>query len=284
MTNCQSKAGLRTGMSLVELLVGITLNSMLALMLAGMTLAVGNGWEHTTGLDDATQQARVTIERIKYMVSQAGVYQLAGQPPVDGIAVVERASGAYRFPEILVIWSGGRNGGMVNNGVVTRLPTINELVVYAPQYDDPTRLVEIVDTTNTNNIDFVAASFGTTILSLVSATQSNKALLCDRIHKTPMPVVVGSSSNAGNVRFECLESPTNSALSGVTPGSAAWYGLVWSQGVVSGDCGLRQTAVRIELQVEQRPVGTLTNAQRGTPVNSALPFIGSTNYRYVYRP
>ena len=270
-------------MSLVELLIGMALNSMLALVLAGMTIAVSSGWEHTTGLDDATQQARVTVERIKYMVSQAGVYQLAGQSPVDGIAVVERASGSYRFPEILVVWSGGRTGGMVNNGVLTRLPVINELVIYAPQYDDPTRLVEIIDLNNTNTIDFTSASFGTTILSIVAATQSSKTLLCDRVHTT-MPVVVGSSTAAGNVRFECRESPTNAALNGVSPGSATWYSLVWSQGVVTSDSGLRQTAVRIELQLEQRPISTITNTQRGTPITSALPFIGSASYRYVYHP
>lgn len=270
-------------MSLVELIIGMTLNSMLALVLAGMTLAVGSGWEHTTGLDDATQQARASIDRIKYMVSQAGVYQMSGQPTVEGIAVVERASGSYRFPEVLVVWSGGRNGGMVNAGVLNRLPRVNELVIYAPQHDDPTRLVEIVSPNDTSNIDFTASNFSTTVLSIVGATQSDKTVLCDRIHTSTMPAILGSSTSVGNVRFDSRKSPTDVELSGISAGSSAWFALVWAQGLASSDSGLRQNNVRIELQLEQRPISTNTvNGAR--PSTASIPFIGSASYRYVYRP
>ena len=79
----------RQAFTLLELMIGMMLTTMLAFMLAGMIVAVGLGWDHCAGLDSGCQQARVSIDRIQYMISQAGTYQLAGQRTVLGLAIVD---------------------------------------------------------------------------------------------------------------------------------------------------------------------------------------------------
>lgn len=268
---------LRRGFTLVDLLMGMMITTMMCAMMAGVMFAANAAWDHTTGSEDAAQQARAGIDRIKYMVSQAGVYKLAGQPTVPGIAVVNRTVDSVPYPEILVLWTGGQNGGMAASGVQTRLPLVNELVIYAPQSGDPSRLVEITSALS-SSIDFTASTFTAAILAIVDSTTNNRTLLSDRVHISDLPS--RSAKIAGCIFFEAFESPTAAALQGVSPGSAAWNALTWSQGVYTSSSGLRQVTVRMELQFNLRansPNGSLTSTV-------AFPFTGSASYRYVYTP
>lgn len=276
--------GARRGFLLAELLMAMTITAMLSVVLGTMILAVNEGWQYTNGLDAATQQARISMDRIRYMVSQAGVYQLAGQPPVLGVATVSRTCGTYQLSEVLVVWSGGQTGGLASYGVQARLPLISELVIYAPQYDNPSRLIEITSPSNNSSIDFGSATFGTTILGLISSTSTSKVLLSNQIATSVMPYQVGSSSTAGNVRFEVFQTPSATDLQGVTVGSAQWNALHWAQGVYCSTSGLRQANVRIEFELwTQAP--TNSNITIGATTGAvSTPYIGGTSYTYAYTP
>lgn len=270
----------RSGFTLVELLVSLTLTTMLSFVLGAMILAAHDGWEYSDGLSEAHKQTRISLERIKYMVSQAGQYQLAGQPTTLGVAVVEQTYGTVKAPEILVVWSGGRTGGMAALGVQSRLPTVNELMIYSPDPADPSHLVEIINPSDASTLDFRAANFALRVLAILKSSSIQKTLLCDRVRTSTLYSSGKQKPVAGNVRFENLDSPTDAELSGIAAGSPEWFDLVWAQGIVSSSSGMRQTSIRMEFQIEPRrqPLDT------SNVTTVAIPFFGSASYRYVYQP
>ena len=276
-----SSARRRTaGLTLVELLIAATITTMLSVALSGLVLAVQAAWEHTRGTEDSAIQARVAFERIKYMVSHAGVYQVAGQPAALGIGVVEHSwFGVVMLPDILVVWSGGRQGGMAEQGVLQRLPAINELVIYSWDPGAPRHLVEITAPSNTNSIDFSSGNFASTILSLIESSNVEFTLISDRIRRSDLPGA-GGLDEAGNIRFELVQTPSDDELAGVVPGSETWKALKWCQGIVSLNSGMRHAHLRMEIQIE--PYETESSSVPATV--AAIPFFGSASYRYVYQP
>jgi hypothetical protein len=270
----------RAGFTFVELLISLTLTTMLSFVLGAMILAAHEGWEHSSGLNDANQQARISQERIKYMVSQAGQYKIAGQPTTLGVAVVEQTYTFVKSPEILVVWSGGRLGGMAAQGVQARLPLVSEVVIYTPDADDPSRLVEVIDPADFSSLDFRAANFESRVKSILKSKTSQPILLVDRVRTSKLNGFSSNPPQVGNVRFEKLESPTDAELSGITPGTPEWFNLVWAQGIVSSASGMRQTSIRMEFQIEPRPIPL-----DGSDVTTtAIPYFASASYRYVYLP
>lgn len=273
--------GSRRAVTLLELLMAMTITSMLSVVLGGIVLAVQSARQHTEGLEEATQQADAAMSRIEYMVSQAGVYRVGTNPVTVGLAVVPRRWSYFDLPEILVVWSGGRTGGMAGAGLQTRLPRINELVLYAPDPADPRRLVEITHPGNSASIDFRASGFASTILTLVQSSNAQKTLLSDRIRRSALSGFAGfSSAEAANVRFEMTQSPSDAEIGSTASGTAAWINLPWAGGIVTGSSGLRQANVRIELQVEPRAHDAPGTAEK----TIAIPFFGSESIRYVYEP
>jgi prepilin-type N-terminal cleavage/methylation domain-containing protein len=267
------------GVTLIELLIAITITSMLSVVLGGLVMAVQSAREHTEGLEEATAQAQAALERIKYMVSQAGVYEIDSSPTALGLAVVSREWSTYSLPQILVVWSGGREGGMADAGTQTRLPVVNELVIYTYDPDDPQRLVELVVEDDSSDIDFTAAGFADTVLALIESESAEKLLLCDRLRRSVLAGAVPfSDPGVGHVFFEIETLPSDDSIAAATPGTSDWNGLLWSQGVVSSDSGMRQATLRMEVQVE--PHRYEVSGAEDSPI--AIPFFGSASYRYVY--
>jgi hypothetical protein len=258
-----------------------TITAMMSIVLGGLVMAVQTAWQHSNGLEEAGTQGRTTIERIEYMISHAGLYRANGQPTTLGLAVVTHRWSLFDLPDALVVWSGGRMGGMAAAGVQQRLPRADELVIYTPDPKDPQRFVEITVPGNTSSIDFRSSSFNPTILSLIESRQAESTLLCDRIRLSRLQQWAQyDESVVANVRFELSLTPSDGDLASTAPGTSTWNGLMWSQGIVAGDSGMRQATVRMEMQIEpsdETPPGTEYTAV-------AIPFFGSASYRYVYQP
>ena len=266
----------RCAFTLVELLMSVTITSMVSVVLGALMMAMQTAWEHTQGLETIQSQSRAALDRIQYMIAQAGTYQVSGQPVRIGVGVVERTVSGTQLPDVLVVWSGGRSGGQVEAGLLTRLPVVSEVVFYAADRTDPTRFSEIMLPTNASSLDFAASNFATTVTTLLTSTSAERVLLCDRVRTS----LLTGGNLVPNVRFEMFESPTATELSGISPGTSAWNNLKWSGGIVMSDSGLRQATVRIELQLERR----VNVPARTTASPTAVPFFGSASYRYVYRP
>lgn len=261
-------------MTLPELVMAVLITSILALVLGGVTSAVWAARQHVEGVEDATVQAEAALERIRYMISHTGVYKSGSQPVTDGLAVVNRSAGLESLPEVLVVWSGGRSGGMAAQGLKTQLPKVNELVFYLPQPSNPRVLVEMMIPGNATTIDFRSASFESTVLTLISGGGTETVPICDRLR-----VASVSGSPRGALWFAVLRSPDAAALS-ATPGTSEWNALTWPQGIVNSSSGCRQATVQMELQVETR---AYTAPGSGTSP-TAIPFFGSASIRYEYKP
>jgi prepilin-type N-terminal cleavage/methylation domain-containing protein len=269
-------AGGRHGFTMIELLMAVSITSMLSVVLGALMVAVQTAREYSNGLETATTQATATIDRIRYIVSQAGVYRIAGQPTTVGLAVVNHRWASTDLPDVLVIWSGGRNGGLADTGTLYRLPHVDELVIYSPDPGDATRLVEITVPGNTTDIDFRDASFPSDILALIGSNGTERVLICERVRRSSQADL---TVETGNIRFALEQTPPDSELQPAMPGTAAWYGLPWVQGIVSGDSGLRQANIRMELQVTRHE----GDSPETDGTTTAIPYFGSASRRYVYK-
>ena len=306
------KSESRRGMTLAELLISMTILSMMSVVLAGMSNAVNSAWLYTKGVEDSDLQARAAVERIEYMISQTGVYDLAGQPTRVGMTVVSRPVGKSQVPDVLVLWTGGRSGGMSASGVLNRLPTVGELLIYTWDANSPSQLIEVAFPGQTASFDFAASDLATTVENLLTSQTAEKIPLCDRLRLSSLstsssaasapveppasgmgsmygmslPSASSSSSTAtastmqsiGNARFTLTLTPTDSELSSVSPQTTAWTQLNWPQGNYGNRSGMRQATLQLELQVE--PDGIV----RASDTVSSIPFFGSASLRYVYEP
>ncbi len=271
----------RWGFTLIELLIAVMITSMLSVVLGALTFAVHRAWEYTTGHEEADLQGAAAIDRIRYMVSQAGTYKTTGGPTTLGVRTLDVTRAGIEFPQVLVVWSGGRDGGMAANGTLDRLPRINELVVYAPDLNDPALLVEYTVPSDNSTIDFNGADFDTRIAALASDLGLQTTVLCDRLRRSVLGRdASGVVNTIGNVRFAIESFPTDDELASAAPGSDAWNALIWPQGVVSTNAGLRQMNLRIELQVETNR----DNVDFDGSSTTSIPRFGSASVRYAYQP
>jgi len=271
----------RSGLTLVELLMSMAISSVLIVALGGIVTATQSAWIHTQGIEDSQAQVTATFDRIKMMVSQAGVYQVSGQPPQVGLAVVTHPWNYIDIPDTLIVWTGGRNGGISDNGTLTRLPKMNELLIYTLDPNDPHNLIEVALPDSTTEIDFNSSSFKNTIRTAIKSNTAESALLCNRF-KNSQYLLSGTPLGpaAGNLFFEIIKTPSDSSLSGVTAGTSSWMNLSWPQGIVSASSGLRQVSVHYEAHIEILERTSLNDVNSTT----ALPFFGSCTRIYAYTP
>ena len=271
----------RPGFTFVELMSSLVILTMTMTVLSGLMLAISQAWDHATALEESRKHSQATMSRIRWMVQQAGTYRMTGQSTTLGVATVNQTWMFYQAPSILVTWSGGATGGMASLGVQSRLPVASELVVYAPDTLTPSKFVELTFPGNSTPVDFRAASFTTTINTLMAWANRKSVKLCDRLRVTTSQNFGWYSvPSVGNSRFELIYSPTDSQITGASPGSQNWNDLPWAQGMVGADNGLRTANLRIELLLERNPAKPQTDNNYST----ALPFFGSVNRQYVFQP
>ncbi|QDU53805.1 prepilin-type N-terminal cleavage/methylation domain-containing protein [Gimesia panareensis] len=278
---CAVSARHAGGFTLVELLMAMTISAILIMALAGIVTATQSAWKHTQGIEDSQAEITASFERMKMMISQAGVYQLDGQAPQVGLAVVTRPWNYIDVPDILVVWSGGRNGGISQSGVLNRLPLMNELLIYTSDPADSHQFVEIALPDSTAEIDFNGSSFNSTIRSAIESNQAEKALLSKRL-KNSQYLLSGSpwGPAAANIIFQITRTPDDASLQTIAPGTSGWMNLPWPQGTVSATSGLRQVTVSYEIQFETAEQTEFTDINSAT----ALPFFGSSSRLYAYTP
>ena len=266
------RAPARSGMTLIELMVAASVMSLVAVVLAGIVTALDTARSHVEGLHEATALGRFAVGRIHDAVNRTGTYRIGTNETVPGIAVVANDD----RPEILVLWTGGRETSLAETSPLARLPRANELVIVTSDPADPRQLIELVVPTATDNVDFTASTFATRVRQLIGSTSAEKVTLCDRTRVLRWPATESGAVVAA-VRFEWEASPSSSQIAATTPGTAEWRALPWAGGVSTSNSGLRQIALRIELQVVNYGAPA---ADVATP---SLPVFGSAVRRYLHR-
>lgn len=309
----------RRGMTLAELLIGMVIMGLMTVVLAGMSNAVNSAWNYTKGVEVTEQSAAAAFDRIKYMLAQVGTYRLSGQPTRLGVAVVSRTVGSTTIPDVLVLWTGGRNGGMAATGTQARLPVASELLVYTWDSSQPSQLLEIAFPGSSGNIDFAATDFSTTITSLLAVTTADRIPLCDHLRVSSLSNVATTTASSGSSASTAMygssmygPSVTTSATTSSTTSTAsansassqlvgcARFDIVWAPtdselaNTTAGSTQWYQLTwpqgavgsrsgvrqVTLNFELQIEPDGVVAGAGS---VN-AIPFFDSESVRYVYEP
>jgi len=241
---------------------------MLTVVLGGLLAAVQTARQHSQGLQDASMTSQAAMRRMRLMFGQAAVYQVDSGPSRLGVGIVHRSWNGQSVPCFLVLWTGGIDGDLADQGVLPRLPLAEELLIYGPDPENPGHLVEMRLPGVSISVDFDDANFDHQMMSLLNSTSVRKLLLCDHLQ-------VARSKNGryttGNARFELQDAPTADEINSVSPGGPGWSELRWAQGIV----GLRQTDLDMEILIETQDMPAAAVG------SNAVPFFDSASRRYV---
>jgi prepilin-type N-terminal cleavage/methylation domain-containing protein len=225
----------RCGFTLAELLVATAVTTILVMAIGALTLAVQSGSQYSYEESLATQHARVSIERIEQAVQGA-----AATLESPGFVALEETVGSWRFPDTLVVWKADSNDDSI--------PQVGELVVFCPNPDDPSQLVEISDPGNGSTVPALSdtSAIQTVIDALKVGANSTKTVLTPLLRTAS---ISASEAPRGAIRFEVRWQPTAEQWAEFVAGDTEWSQLPWAQGIHSNSTGLRQAWMRCELQL-----------------------------------
>jgi len=257
----------RRGLSFLELLIAVSIMVMLAGTLAALGQAVQQGFEYCEGYGEATQHARVVLDRIQRTVNEA-----TANEQFPGFLVVGDQVGVWDYPEVLVVW---HPTGMPADP--QGLPRFNELVIYCPDWYLPNRLVEITVPGDTRTVPAPTdlAAWRSELAAIRKAADRQSVVLTDLVRTAVVPAAVDSSVR-GAVRFASRLRPSKEQWEEYQAGTRSWEGLSWVQWIYGPQTGLRQAWVRIEIQLMPGESWVANDTSRYQP----LPFFGSAAVYY----
>jgi hypothetical protein len=252
----------RRGLTLVELMIATTITLLVVGAMGGLARTIRQGYEYSEGYGNVTQHARTMLDRISRTVSQA-----TANASFPGCIVVSETVGSYRYPDTLVVWR--PNGAAANP---TGLPRFNELVIYCPKPAAPNVLVELTAPGDTRTVPAAndEAAWRTQLAALKTDGNSKMVTLTDLLRSCP---AVGASEFRGAARFEVRLRPSATDWSNYLSGTVNWIDLPWVQGIYGPAGGLRQTWVRMEIQLQPK------SEAAAAPLD-AVPFLGSAALYY----
>jgi len=257
----------RRGLSFLELLVAVTILVMLAGTLAALGEAVQQGFEYCEGYGEATQHARVVLERIERTVAEA-----TANERFPGFLVVSDQVGAWELPEVLVVWH--PDGPPADP---EGLPRFNELVIYCPDWYLPNQLVEITVPGDTRTVpDPSDLASWRSELAAIRKARNRRAVVLTSLLRTAVIPEAGNESMRGAVRFVGRLRPSETEWEEYQAGVRDWEDLSWVQWLYGPQTGLRQAWVRIEIQLMPGQTWVANDPARYQP----LPFFGSAAVYY----
>lgn len=250
----------RCGLTLVELLISISMMALMAGALAVVARAVQMTSSYTDGYSTATQHARVSVERISRMVSEA-----TGSESFPGVVAFATTVGGHSYPDTVVIWH--PTGTAADP---TGLPRFSELVVYAPNPTTPSELLEITNPSDTRQVPALSATstWDTELANLKSSTTATRTILTDLMRTASASS--GTTGLRAALRFEVDMRPTATEWANYKASTATWQSLSWPQGLYGSTTGVRQVSLRTELQLMPS-----TGVRSSTTAQQAAPFYGS---------
>lgn len=251
---CYLLPAARRGLTLVEMLISIAITGMIAVTLGGLARGVQLGSQYCDGRSTATQHARVALERIGRFAREA-----TANENFPGIVGFSSSVGSVSYPETIVIWHPSSSPANP-----TGLPLFREIVVYAPNAQRPSELLEITAPNDSRQVPAITntSAWASELANL--QTSGTKTMLTD-ILRAPLASTGDAASARGAVRFIVERHPTASEWARYRAGTLAFEDVNWVQGMYGTQTGLSQTWLRTELQLI--PPGDVAQ----TPV----PFFGS---------
>jgi hypothetical protein len=254
------------GLSLLELLIAISITSMVVVTLAALAKSVQVGTEYSEGHGSATHHARVVVDRITRTAREAHASRL-----FPGFIVLAEDVLSWNFPDTLVVWHPAGDPADPDG-----LPRFDELVVYCPHPKSPNRLIELTSPTDLRTVPPVAdgAAWRSEIDAMKSSQASLRVELTDLVRTAVVGELIDTPLRAA-VRFQHRLRPSEEEWVRYRSGTLGWHDLPWVQGIYGSETGLRQAWLSMELQfVPRTSVG-------GSPGGSqSIPFFGSAALYY----
>jgi hypothetical protein len=228
----------RVALTLVELLLAISILSLMAGAVGVLARTVSVSTQYSENATTSLQHGRVTLERISRTIAAAH----ANENFPGAIVVPETVSGV-RHPHTVVVWKPSGTPASPEG-----LPRFSELVVFAPSLTAPNELREFTFPTDTRTAPPItsAASWQTELAALKAAAATKKVLLTDRMR---VSTASGETEKRGAVRFEVQYRPSRAEWANFRSGALAWNDITWPQDLFGSQTGLAQTWIRIELQL-----------------------------------
>ena len=256
----------RRGMTLPELLIASAVTAMIGLTLAGITAAVNTGNSHVAGRATATQHARVTLERIRRTIDHAH-----GSESFPACVVFADTIGTHHFPDTLVVW---QPTATATNP--TGLPTVGELVIYAPAATDPGILLECTNRSSTAAVPALSNTSGwfTLIDDFLTSNSASRVELTNLVRTAEVranALPSSTSAERATVRFHVLMTPNETEWTQFRAGTRTWNNVTWPLDFRGANVGVRRVVCQMELQLLP---------QRDGAVDDTLPFFGSFTYTY----
>ena len=235
-----------------------------------MAAGIQKAYEYSEGFGQATQHARVALDRIAKTVGEA-----TANEQFPGFIVLTDTEGAWTFPETLVVWR-PQTAAADPKG----LPRFNELLIYCPDWYTPGKLVEIRPSDATTVPPVSDAAQWRAKIEAVRKDKSLDPVTLTTLLRTCTAGGVGVPQWRGAVRFAARLRPDNAQWTQYKAGTLAWKDLYWVQGLSGPQVGLRQAWLRTELQL--LPGGTWVSNDPAS--QRAIPFFGSAAVYYEMRP
>ena len=234
----------RRGMTLPELMIASALMVLIAGGLSVLATALHGGANYTDQRADLTQHARVIHERIRRDISQAHAN--------------EHFPGCLAFEDTLAVWRGPASSPQGR-------PLWSELVVYCPDPDNPSSLLEI--TASDAHVAVPERNDTAAWLSDLNDLKNG-----DAVRKVELTSWLRSTEVAGNargaIRFHAVSQPSSEDWARYRQGEIAWDALTAPQGLR----GLAKTYCRWEVQLV------------GPREPWATPFFGASSVHYGLTP
>jgi prepilin-type N-terminal cleavage/methylation domain-containing protein len=254
----------RSGLTLLELLIAISIMAMVLASLQAVGMAVYDAFQSDQSRGAATQHARVVLDRISRTVNQA-----TANEQFPGVLVVAESVGGFTYPDTLVVW---RPAGTPS--APDGLPRFCELVIYCPAMDTPSQFLEITLPSDTRTVPVPSdtASWSSAITAIKKNRTGNITVLTGLLRPC-MTSGTGSESSRGAVRFLVRLRPSDADWTSYKAGMSPWQQLPWVQGICGSQTGLRQAWVRMEIQLVGTGSGSGSSQQ-------PAPFFGSAAVYY----
>jgi prepilin-type N-terminal cleavage/methylation domain-containing protein len=266
-STCTARAKFaRRGLTLTELMISIAVMGMIAVALGAFAMAVEQANEYTKGHGQATQNARVVLQRIRHHIESANA--TADYP---GFVVFNDKVSGFEFPSVLVIWH--PDGEPANPDGP---PLYSELVIYCPSPIEPHKLLEVTFPNNNNATPpFASISSWKSRLAFLRAYATARRV--ELLTSLRTETVAANGRKLGCVRFQRRLLPSIEDWADYQDGTTNWEDLPWALGIYGSNSGLRQAWCQIELQLTSEE--DAENSDGGTPV----PFFGSAALNYELR-
>ena len=260
----------RRGLSLAELLIAGAIMTLIAGGMGTLAMTMQTANDHCHSQNVAAQHGRVVSARI-----QAAVRGATASEAFPGCVAFDETIGSYSFPDTLVVWR-----PLTIAADPTGRPRVSELLLFCPDPEEPTRLLEIRDPSDASQAPLLTntVAWDTLLADLKSDPNAERVEISDLLRTGNPTGPNGTETRRADlracVRFNVILAPSAAQWTNYRAGTVTWQALNWPLDLYGNRSGTRQVTCQFELQFDPTSAAA-TDAQQ-----SIVPCFGSATLTY----